>query len=650
MPIVVPSAYYLFLHKSTTFYIHGKRFSFFSNGGKTRVNSEELEQSLKAEFENHIKGLHAQTREDVSEFQSKIEAELAKHRAQLDAAFQGFVSRFDREPEFEGGFTESVIEHLRLARDEGAKITATAIAQAEELEKASEPSANLNALKEAINDISSEDSQSAILKALINHAAKYTPRGVFFIVKNAHFVGWKLFGKEAGEGDNVVRDIHFPVEADSILGAAAKKLATVDGPFGTYAEDHVFLDPLRFGKPDRMYAIPLIARGRGVAVLYADYGHEGVAVNTDALEMMVKVAGLTVELLASSKSAEPEGKQPESADFSETHFEEESPTTVEAPPANPFQDTVTESPTTSESPAPQVFSSPFPEPSVGSFAAEQPFTPQQAFTPSIPEPSTGGFEFKQNFDNGSDFSPAATEPAFEPPPSTQSTGSESSNSVPDFASASTGGDFESPPPSTNFEPIAAETAPPSMDDSDLSAELRAFDTPPAEEPVVEAVPISLPAMVFDNPAPVTEPSSFENSPFGRTADQFQPSGVPAAAAPVVEKITAKPAGTRLSDRHVDLPIEVADDERRLHNDARRFARLLVSEIKLYNEKKVQEGRENKDLYERLREAIDRSREMYDKRVQTPVSSKFDYFHYELVNSLAEGDVERLGAKYPGPSS
>jgi hypothetical protein len=60
-----------------------------------------------------------------------------------------------------------------------------------------------------------------------------------------------------------------------------------------------------------------------------------------------------------------------------------------------------------------------------------------------------------------------------------------------------------------------------------------------------------------------------------------------------------------------------------------------------------EGRQSHDLYERLKEAIDRSREMYDKRVQPPVAAKFDYFHYELVNSLADGNVERLGSGYPG---
>jgi hypothetical protein len=123
------------------------------------------------------------------------------------------------------------------------------------------------------------------------------------------------------------------------------------------------------------------------------------------------------------------------------------------------------------------------------------------------------------------------------------------------------------------------------------------------------------------------------------------------AEPVVEVAapTPAPARTKLSDRNVDLPIEVADDERRLHNDARRFARLLVSEIKLYNEQKVVEGRESSDLYDRLREAIDRSREMYDKRVQPAVASKFDYFHYELVNSLAEGEEGKLGGNYPGAS-
>jgi hypothetical protein len=98
---------------------------------------------------------------------------------------------------------------------------------------------------------------------------------------------------------------------------------------------------------------------------------------------------------------------------------------------------------------------------------------------------------------------------------------------------------------------------------------------------------------------------------------------------------------------MDFPVEVTDEEKRYHNEARRFARLLVSEIKLYNEQKVREGRDASDLYDRLREDIDRSRQMYDKRVRPEVSSRYDYFDHELVNMLAEGDRAKLGADYPG---
>jgi hypothetical protein len=85
----------------------------------------------------------------------------------------------------------------------------------------------------------------------------------------------------------------------------------------------------------------------------------------------------------------------------------------------------------------------------------------------------------------------------------------------------------------------------------------------------------------------------------------------------------------------------ADDSKR-HDEARRFARLLVSEIKLYNEPKVDLGRRNKDLYERLKEDIDRSRQMYDERIADDVRKTSNYFYDELVRILADGDASALG--------
>jgi hypothetical protein len=94
--------------------------------------------------------------------------------------------------------------------------------------------------------------------------------------------------------------------------------------------------------------------------------------------------------------------------------------------------------------------------------------------------------------------------------------------------------------------------------------------------------------------------------------------------------------------------EVSEESDRLHTEARRFARLLVSEIKLYNESQVDEGRQHSDLYQRLSRDIDRSREMYEKRAHASVRVAADHFHEELVRILAKGEEGLLGKDYPGP--
>ncbi|HUP43985.1 MAG TPA: hypothetical protein VM779_00590 [Thermoanaerobaculia bacterium] len=86
----------------------------------------------------------------------------------------------------------------------------------------------------------------------------------------------------------------------------------------------------------------------------------------------------------------------------------------------------------------------------------------------------------------------------------------------------------------------------------------------------------------------------------------------------------------------------ASEETKRHDEARRFARLLVSEIKLYNEPKVDQGRKNRDLYERLKEDIDRSRQMYDERIAEDVRKSSNYFYDELVRVLADGNASLLG--------
>lgn len=88
---------------------------------------------------------------------------------------------------------------------------------------------------------------------------------------------------------------------------------------------------------------------------------------------------------------------------------------------------------------------------------------------------------------------------------------------------------------------------------------------------------------------------------------------------------------------------LSPEETKAHEDAKRFARLIVSEIKLYNEAKVTEGRKAKDLHSRLKEDIERGRQMYHDRISPGLRNNTNYFHDELVRLLAGGDPTALGS-------
>jgi len=88
------------------------------------------------------------------------------------------------------------------------------------------------------------------------------------------------------------------------------------------------------------------------------------------------------------------------------------------------------------------------------------------------------------------------------------------------------------------------------------------------------------------------------------------------------------------------PAEASGDSEE-HVSAQRYARLLVSEIKLYHEEAVIEGRRDRDLATRLGGEIARARVMYEQRVPPNIRRQADHFHDELVRTLADGDASLL---------
>ena len=457
-----------------------------------------LEDSLRREIESYLETRLSAVKQEITTLQSLLNESLST-----------FLER-QADVQMEGSLIASITEHLHAAHERGVELAASESSRAK-------ASSDMAIVKAGIGEINEQKSQAEILKALVNRASSFAPRVAFFVIKGENATGWRGRGFEGTVGDDAIQEISFSVNADTVVGSAAKGLATWSGGPASHSEDHLLLNRLGEERAQRIVAIPLKVRGRAVAVLYADSaGLDSESINLEALETLVTVSGMAVELLSASRGAAPKRA-------------------VEEAPAQGEQAPPSYEPSSEYTPTPE------PE--------------------STPEPA---------------FSGADTIQSYEPTPAYESTPVEPSS-------------------------------------------------------FVEAVPVE-------------EPSVYEDS--SATAEQSSITGEePPAWAPPVD---ASPAPRRRYGQDAELPVEVhGDEERRLHNDARRFARLLISEIKLYNEQKVAEGRSEHDLYDRLREYIDRSREMYDKRVKAEVAARYDYFHGELVNTLAEGDASKLGANYPG---
>ncbi|HSS21828.1 MAG TPA: hypothetical protein VLL54_17275 [Pyrinomonadaceae bacterium] len=457
--------------------------------------SGQLEDSLRHEIESYLEGRI-----------SGIKQEIAALQSQLNESLSRLLDR-QAEVQLDGGVTSSISEHLRAAHEQGVDLAASESARAK-------ASSDMAIVKAAIEEIDEQESQANILKILVNRAASFAPRIAFFVVKGGEAIGWRARGFQGSVGDNAIHQMSFSLFADSAVGHAVESRKSWSGSPGSHSENHIILNRLGEESPARVVTVPLVVRGRAVAVLYADSAElDSEAINLEALETLVRVAGMAVELLVARTAPAPQATAPAPAPV------EEAPA-VETPPT---------------------------------------YTP----TPEYDE-----------------ITPVVEESA----------------------------------PAAEVPVVEAEAEP---------------EPQPEPQPVVEAQPTFEAA----EPAPFVEAKPVE---------------IVAEPAPVVEAPASAPTARRRYGSDVELPVSVgSEEERRLHNDARRFARLLVSEIKLYNEQKVLEGRSQNDLYSRLREYIDRSREMYDKRVKPEVAQRYDYFHNELVSTLAEGDESKLGSAYPG---
>lgn len=324
--------------------------------------------------------------------------------------------------------------------------------------------------------------------------------------------------------------------------------------------------------------LPISLRGKLMGIVYLDHQNDQPW-NIEAAQSLNAIACLLIDTLH-HRSTVP---TPTLAEIAIDQVQQESLADDEfiQPPPEPPEVIPPPEILVEETPAPTAFEPPVDEPPV---------------EPTPPEP-----ELDADGEDAIEFEPVSEED-FEQPEV------EEDGPVLDY-------DFEPEPAPTEPEPAEAGFDPTATVRIDTTEDVTSPDAPPQPPEIPTPVPTPPPA--------ATPPEGID-----------EPSAVELEAPPPVRPVEP-PADVAAGSKQ-------APDEDARQEEARRFARLLVSEIKLYNEDEVERGRAEKDISTRLREDIDRSREMYEKRISEDVRGGHDYFRDELVRILADGDADALG--------
>ncbi|HZT77619.1 MAG TPA: hypothetical protein VFA27_13285 [Vicinamibacterales bacterium] len=224
-----------------------------------------------------------------------------------------------------------------------------------------------------------------------------------------------------------------------------------------------------------------------------------------------------------------------------------------------------------------------------------------------------------------------------------------------------------PPPPAAEIPTPPPSTPPVAPDAAILDSLRAMDAAPSLTDILDALATgasrhadvvtivvkrggasqtwrTIGAGDMDAPDVVRLPLTIANEPVAELAAAGAAASADALeilarhASRCLESMTAFKTARALA-RSADGPTDEALGEE--DASARRYAKLLVSEIKLYHESDVLAGRRARDLAARLGGEIARARVLYDQRVPLHVRQRADYFQDELVRTLADGDPTLL---------
>ncbi len=562
------------------------------------------------------------------------------------------------------------------------------------------------------NKMLSGSGQAEILHSLLQGAAQYAGRSILFLTRGENIFGWKTAGGVSFGESQSVESLQMSKDAENIVARACQEGTKLEEhPDGQSPCAHPLLQAIPGRTPATMVAIPIRILGKCPAILYADHHpSDEVPFDLAALEFLACLTQNKIELQAllqvfqsaevqevkvSAESPSIPDKKIMAPATGEPILSEAEPAPVPAPSLSPEEEggIAPEPPPVSEtSPVEEeetrqdllakvtLAEEMEPSPAIEADGIEPVL--EEALQNQEPEASLEDFIISEPVEEA--IQEAEPEPIAIPEAVITLPQEESSSSAEEILILP----VEENLPETIKMPIPALTEPPAhlgaASDSTFSAkiaEAKPSDSQRAEGAIFsftpedeEAGPVQMtlqdflqsPQITIPPPAakpekketipPPPEPSVPEKTVLITPAEKANLSVAPAIteflSAPDIlsqqPKKEPPAAAAPVLTQEAEKALLTGSTVERLHADARRFARLLVSEIKLYNEQILVEARRNQSIYRQLRKAIDLSREHYSKRVSQSVSENIDYFHEELVRMLCEGNASLLGPEYPGP--
>ncbi|MFV2071914.1 MAG: hypothetical protein ACC742_04585 [Thermoanaerobaculales bacterium] len=431
-------------------------------------------------------------------------------------------------------------------------------------------------------------SQSELLRELLPMLAEHVDRAVVLVIRDEKASAWSGIG--FADGDRL-RSWQGAVEDSPALQRMVESATSLS--FAP-ADDSLFARWIAGDEaPEEGVLLPVYLRGKLMGAIYADRSGEEESWDIQAVQSLVAISCWLIDTLHHRQDfptpmlAEIEAFEPAVA----------APAVAEAPPGiesaqaetiEPELELETAEPVELASEPEPVAA---PEPEAAFEAADAPsFEPEEAspeIEPESPSPEGVDIESPDDVTLPEEPGPAAADHDFDAPDEA----TEDEGSTPDFDPSAT-----------------------------MRVDLSEMVIPPEASEEVQGPPAEAVAEVEAPPAAEVRPAPPPVQP-------VQPPEEVAPEPPAVEDSAA---------------VQLSPEDEARHEEARRFARLLVSEIKLYNEDEVDRGRSGNDLYQRLQDDIDRSREMFEKRIPAEVRTDRDYFQEELVRILADGDDGALG--------